>query len=777
MLRFNPVQILCWMFVACLTLVYAHDCKAQFTDDFSDGDFTNNPAWSGTDTKFSIQSNQLRLTDGSPAANNTAYLSVSSQAIDDAVWEFSVRLDFDPSASNYADVYLTSNNAILTASLNGYFVRIGHTATDNISLFRQTGTTKTAILTGTIASITTPSTPVSVRVTRNQSGEWNLFTDVGNTGTFQMEGGVTDATHVSSSYFGVLCTYTTTRNQHFFFDDFVVTGDPYIDPSQPANYKDIIVNEIFADPSPVIGLPEAEFVELYNRSEKIINLAGWKFTDGSSTAVLSGFMQPGEYRIVTPATSATLFNAYGSVLGVTNFPSLNNSGDNLELRRSDDVLIDKVSYSDSWYRDDDKKQGGYTLELIDPTNPCGEEDNWIASEAAAGGTPGAPNSVWASKPDLTGPKLIAAIPVSENSLLVKFNEKLEAETPALNTFSIIPEISISSIVFSDASLRTLLLTVSTTFQSRTLYSLTAQNIFDCNGNKIEPEFATASFALPEPAEEKDLIINEILFNPRPTGVDFVEVYNNSDKYISFKNWAIANYVNDQILNAKIISQEDVLIVPHTHMVFTENKDVIKGQYIQAHEDRIFEVNDLPSFNDSEGTVALINPNNVLIDYFSYKDDYHLVFLKNDEGVSLERVSATAPTNDPANWQSASSTVGYATPGYRNSNARGESLADKVKVDPEIFEPISGQPSFTQIHYNFETGGYVANVKILDAQGREVKQLVNNSTLGTTGFFRWDGDTHDGSKARTGYYIVWIEVFNANGTVEAFRKRVIVASRF
>jgi flagellar hook assembly protein FlgD len=69
------------------------------------------------------------------------------------------------------------------------------------------------------------------------------------------------------------------------------------------------------------------------------------------------------------------------------------------------------------------------------------------------------------------------------------------------------------------------------------------------------------------------------------------------------------------------------------------------------------------------------------------------------------------------------------------------------------------------------------VKILDAQGREVKQLVNNSTLGTTGFFRWDGDMNNGSLARTGYYIVWMEVFNANGKVDVFRKRVIVASRF
>jgi hypothetical protein len=80
------------------------------------------------------------------------------------------------------------------------------------------------------------------------------------------------------------------------------------------------------------------------------------------------------------------------------------------------------------------------------------------------------------------------------------------------------------------------------------------------------------------AVQSDLIINEILFNPHPTGVDFVEVYNNSDKYITLKDWSLANYVNDEILNAKLISAEDILIAPREYLVFTENKSIIKSEY-------------------------------------------------------------------------------------------------------------------------------------------------------------------------------------------------------
>ncbi len=771
---FKQKQILYLLLSISLTLVNAYVCNAQFTDNFSDGDFTANPVWTGNDSKFSVEVGRLKLT--APAIAETAYLSTVSTAVDHASWEFFVQMNFNPSGANYTDVYLTSDNAVLTGSLNGYFVRLGNT-TDEISLYKQTGTTKTEIIDGLDTRLIGTTVQARVKVTRDASGNWQLFSDAGVTGTFEQEGSVIDFMHVSSAYFGVVCVYTLSNSQNFFFDDFTVTGQPYIDPSQPADYKDIIITEIFADPSPVIGLPDAEFVELYNRSEKIINLSGWKFTDGSSTATLSGFIYPNEYKIVTSTSSAVLFAVYGNVIGVANFPTLNNSSDNLMLRRNDDMLIDQVSYSDTWYKDDDKKQGGYTLELIDPENICAEEENWIASESPTGGTPGTQNSVFENKPDLTGPKLLSAFLTTPTLLRLTFNEKLEAQTPATEQILISPSIGIINIAFEDATLRTLIVTLNTVVTIGQSYVVLVNNLYDCAGNKILSDFATAVFALPEAAEEKDVLINELLFNPRPTAVDFVEVYNHSSKYINLKNWSVANYVNDAVQNARIITTTDELLPPGTYRVFTMNKNIVLGEYVQAKEENIFVVDALPAFNDDAGTVALLDAENNLIDFFSYSADYHTPFLKDKEGVSLERISFTALTNDAANWHSASSTAGFATPGYINSNARGETLADKVKVDPEIFEPITGQPSFTQIHYNFNSGGYVANLKILDFHGREIKRIANNATLGATGFFRWDGDTENGEKARTGYYVLWMEVFHTNGTVESFKKRIIVGSRF
>src|SRR5688572_11816243 len=103
---------------------------AQTTDNFSDGNFTSNPSWTGETSRFIVSAGRLRLQ--APEEAGEAYLSVPSQAVEDASWEFYVWLGFDPSSANYARVYLAATVPDLTGSLDGYFVMIGNT-TDEVS--------------------------------------------------------------------------------------------------------------------------------------------------------------------------------------------------------------------------------------------------------------------------------------------------------------------------------------------------------------------------------------------------------------------------------------------------------------------------------------------------------------------------------------------------------------------------------------------------------------------------------------------------------------------
>jgi hypothetical protein len=306
----------------------------------------------------------------------------------------------------------------------------------------------------------------------------------------------------------------------------------------------------------------------------------------------------------------------------------------------------------------------------------------------------------------------------------------------------------------------------------TLYNVSVGNIADCSGNSIQSEFDRVTFALAEPADSLDIVISEVLFNPRPGGADFVEVYNRSNKFINLKGWTIGNF-EGSITNSKVITTNDLVIPPKSFIAFTTDPDLVSAQYSRAKN--LFKAS-LPSLPDDVGSVALVSDQHIVVDQFNYSEKMHSSLIKDDEGVSLERISFADATNDPHNWNSASATSGFATPGYANSDTRPDSKVDMntVVIDPQIFSPAIPGRDFSKINYKFEKAGKVANIKVLDQQGRLIKVLANNETLSSEGFYRWDGDRDDGSRAAVGYYVIWFEVFDSAGDVNLYRKRVIIA---
>jgi hypothetical protein len=186
---------------------------------------------------------------------------------------------------------------------------------------------------------------------------------------------------------------------------------------------------------------------------------------------------------------------------------------------------------------------------------------------------------------------------------------------------------------------------------------------------------------------------------------------------------------------------------------------------------------LPTLSDDEGSVVILDETEQIIETVLYLQDQHSPFLKDTEGVSLERVDINSPTSNKNNWQSASASSGYATPGFKNGSALQNIFEHAISVEPEIFSPMSGQSDFAMIAYNFDHAGYVANVKIVNQQGRVIKTVAENELLGTEGFFTWQGDTTQGAKATVGAYMVWFEAFDDQGNIVTLKKRVVIAERF
>ncbi len=536
------------------------------------------------------------------------------------------------------------------------------------------------------------------------------------------------------------------------------------------NRREIVINEIMADPSPAVGLPDAEYVELYNRSTDSVDLSGWLFSDAVTSVSLPAYiLPPGSYVVLCHSRDAEQYARYGRVLPLTSLPALNNPGDVVTLRDNSFMLIDSLTYTLSWYRDTQKAEGGWSLERIDPNDFCGDGDNWMASVARDGGTPGAQNSVFASRPDNRGPGLVSVAPMDRFTLRANFSEKLGTQLPAPGAFKVRNGPSVIDRRFYDAFRRSIVLMLSAPLTSGNSYELTVSEILDCSGNRIDANRATTVFFLPDSASPGDIAVNEVLFNPRPTGVDFVEVINRSAKVIDIRNWSLRNALSASE-RTFVITPDNMLVHPGQYLVFTVDPHRLKGEYVSGVEDHFFATG-LPPLNDREGAVALLDARGVVIDSIRYSDDMHAVFLKDDEGVSLERISTDVPGHDPTNWRSASSVAGFATPGYVNSNARPGVLLDAaVVVEPEVIQP---KYDFARIRYQFQTAGTIANIGVFDHRGRKIRTIAENALLGVDGFFRWDADTDEGHPAASGYYMVWFEVFDNLGNTTTFRNRVAV----
>ncbi|MBV6485609.1 MAG: hypothetical protein KFKLKKLM_02179 [Flavobacteriales bacterium] len=524
---------------------------------------------------------------------------------------------------------------------------------------------------------------------------------------------------------------------------------------------EIIINEIFPDPDPSIGLPLFEYLELYNNSTKAIDLSSLRISDPLTTSgFLSGKLFPNEYVVVCGTSAISQFTPYGKVIGISNFPSLNSSDDEIKLINNSGEIIHQVNYVDTWYQDDAKKDGGWSLEMKDPNNPCGEQNNWGASTKWFGGTPGTQNSIFGTNPDNTPPILLGVYALNDSTVQLVFNE-----TTYLGTVTINNGITIGTIV--QQTNKIYVLNLANKLAPQTTYTVTVTGASDCVGNTTN---LTASFSLPEQGLSGDVVINEVLFNPYTGGSDFVEIYNNSSKYINLQNWELANYDNDSISNRKVITTKPFILLPNQFVVLTKDAANIKTEYINAKEDRMLQMETLPTYNNSDGHVYLLNNLNQAVDNFKYNEDMHFALLNDVKGVSLERIDYNRPSNDNTNWHSAAEDVGFATPGYENSQFQKVEITDGISISPETFSPDNdGVDDVLNISYQFAEAGYVANIVVYDAKGRLIKNLLLNELLGTKGTFSWDGINENNEKAAIGIYIIYFEAFKLNGETKKFKK--------
>ncbi len=279
-----------------------------------------------------------------------------------------------------------------------------------------------------------------------------------------------------------------------------------------------------------------------------------------------------------------------------------------------------------------------------------------------------------------------------------------------------------------------------------------------------------------PARPGELLLSEILFNPFPDGEDYVEIYNASEREIPVGRLFLASRDKElKLTQIHNLAGRNYVIPPERYMVITKDTCKVFRYFRIKCFDCFQQVSDMPSFNNDDDYVVLLNENLEILDELKYREEMHSLFLADKEGVSLERISFTESTSSPDNWHSASGDAGYGTPGYENSQAQS-TLQGKpvVTFEPEAFSPnYDGYNDEYIIRYQLVKPGYAANISIFDSAGRFVQHIAKNEILGTSGEFIWKGKNENGQRQPIGVYVVVVELFNTAGEVFYYKDGVVL----
>jgi hypothetical protein len=578
-----------------------------------------------------------------------------------------------------------------------------------------------------------------------------------------------------------------TADTLFVHDVSDLAGNTMIPSSIPfSNYQekalDILMDEIMADPDPVNGLPESEYVELYNRTHFPISLKGWTFEySGTRKTIPGALLGPGGYLILTKGIK---MNHYGACVDLfTSYTTLSNEGTTLVLRNASGKVIHAVSYSSSWYDDPLKENGGWSLEMIDPENPCGCAENWAPSADVKGGTPGSINSVNAANPDTARPFMERVRMFSDTVLEILFSEPMDSLTLAgTRRWKIDGNIGTPSETLPEGpEYMSIFLRLEQPLEKKHLYTLSCPDPpSDCAGNLLDSSM-TVKAGIPDSIVPGDLVINEILANPASGGEKFLELYNRSAKTLNLQELALGGF--DSIMNTvtdpKTLSFEPYLSFPGDYAVVTRNPTDIRKRYNCPVRSGFVSIGSMPTLGSEEGITALARiRDGKIIDKVHYVPGMYSEILTGTDGISLERLNPSLRSDDPGNWHSASESCGFATPGYRNSEYLPvESGPDPVTISPAVFSPDGdGRDDLLLIQFTLDEAGYQVSITIFDQAGMQVRDLARNRLLSTQDALTWNGCDDRNLRASPGIYLLFIELVKPEGKIRHIKKIAVLGGR-
>ncbi len=646
---------------------FVNTCYAML-DDFTDGNITSNPTWVGDTGSWTVApssdvaggatgSATLRL-NHTPSESGIRYLSTGFSDWElNQEWSFWLgRRNQAYTGANNVAIWLYADNSDLTsATINGYRLFIGdNTGGDEFFLQRVDNGVPTDILASSELTNGISDVGVSLRITRNNLGLWNLYTSTiplsSGDGTIATDcplddatvdhGSATDDTYTPSgaAHVGLVVTHSAGADARAAveFDQFLVTGDSVVtdgctddtacnyDPAANNDdgscdftcigctdqyamnydvnftiddgscvYPNIIITEIHYDPDDAGGFTDEdyEFIELYNLEAVAIDLSDWTFTAGITFTFPTGAsIAPGEYIVI--ARNATTYDGNGyQVFQFTG--ALSNTGETITLETPSSVVINSVTYNNSLPWPTAANGTGPSLELSDTSLDNTIGSNWIAQ--TINGTPG-------------GPPLIIS----------------GCTDPSANNYDVNATVEDGTCTFDPATI-----------------VITEIHHDPCTAQGPDSQF------------------------------EFLELFNASASTIDLSGWEILGFEFTFPAASSIDPGEYIVIVQQG-----------AGSNYSGNGYQVFELTNPAGLNNNGEPISVLDDLGNIIDYVNYETSGAWPSEANGNCSSLEVLDPLDPNNAPTNWQ-ASYTFG-GSPGGPSSGPQGCTDCDDMMATVDTF---------------------------------------------------------------------------------------------
>lgn len=437
---------------------------------------------------------------------------------------------------------------------------------------------------------------------------------------------------------------------------------------------DVIFSELMIDPSPSLGtLPEKEYIEIYTNKE--IHLKNYQLKINHQWYSLPDTILP-------PNEFFTLSDEI--------IPSLNNTSFIAELWYKKRMVMDYYRFNIRDYRDQEKKDGGWSMEKINLSNHPLNYTNWGFHNTYRGGSPGEENSL--------------------HSIIVDQEPPLLREIHTTNSKA---HFVFSQPVYRMIDSATQMISDTITFN---YWPDALSQIKNFNNTPLKDTLIQSSIG-----SNPTLIISEVLGDGCDDTPDYIEITNYGKKAVNLDNLFLQK-VDQGMVSATTPLPSSLVLLPSESRVFTSDFIALEQSLNPRQINRVSILSNWFSIPDDDIEIRLITHEETVIDEVHIDRSSMNDIEKYNCNRSIERSGVNLSGRDSSNWNYIAAENHFHTIGYFHD----KSTFGSTNVLQLSSNQVHNGQSIQLIH-SLNDGANLT-LKIYDLNGRYLATIIHQQLV-------------------------------------------------